>query len=288
MIRRMLKIFATVALLSPAGAQAEDKFFDSNGVKIRYSVEGSGEPVLLIHGFTVDLDANWRAPGLIAALTKTHQVIAYDNRGHGKSDKPHDPKQYGMEMVFDAVRLLDHLKINKAHVVGYSMGASIANKLLTTHPDRLISVTLGGNAGKLEGADFSLHDRMVEDLESGRGISGLLGRLTPPGRPKPTEEQLKAVNAALLANNDIKALAAVVRGLRQLAIPQKELKENKIPVLALIGSLDPLIKEVDLMSTQLAGMSTVVIEGADHMNTVGTPAFEKELNLFLNKHSISK
>src|SRR5947209_9838012 len=105
--KRLLVVFWTVALLTVCTARAEDQFFDSNGVKIRYVVEGSGEPVLLIHGFTVDLDRQWRAPGLIAALTKDHKVIAYDNRGHGKSDKPHEAKQYGLEMIEDAVRLLD-------------------------------------------------------------------------------------------------------------------------------------------------------------------------------------
>ena len=285
MINRFIRLFAAMTLFSPVSCFADDQFFDSNGVKIRYVVEGAGEPVVLIHGFTVDLDANWRAPGLIAELAKSHQVIAYDNRGHGKSDKPHDPKKYGMEMVADAVRLLDHLKIKKAHVVGYSMGASIANKLLTTHPDRLITVTLGGNAGKLEGADFSFHDRMVEDLENGRGLSSLLAILTPPGRPKPTEEQIQAINAVFTAANDTKALASVVRRLREISIPERKLKDNKIPVLGLIGSLDPLKKEVDLINSHTTAMTTVVIDGADHMNTVGNPQFSKELSAFLKKNS---
>src|SRR5881397_2402529 len=108
------------ALLAPAPALAQDQFFDSNGVKIRYTVEGQGEPVLLIHGFTADIEKQWGQPGVLKALAKDHRVIALDNRGHGKSGKPHDAKMYGKEMVEDAVRLLDHLKIAKAHVVGYS------------------------------------------------------------------------------------------------------------------------------------------------------------------------
>src|SRR6516164_1389375 len=124
--------FALLSFPSASWA-AEDQFFDSNGVKIRYTVQGQGEPVLLIHGFTANIEKNW-TPDLMKTLTKDFQVIALDNRGHGKSDKPHDPKKYGMEMAEDAVRLLDHLKIKKAHIVGYSMGAMITNKLMTTYP----------------------------------------------------------------------------------------------------------------------------------------------------------
>src|SRR5262245_47248426 len=117
--RRWFVVLWIVVLLSGCIAKAEDQYFDSNGVKIHFVVEGSGDPVLLIHGFTIDLERQWRAPGVIAALAKDHQVIAFDNRGHGKSDKPHEPKQYGLEMIEDAARLLDHLQIKRAYVVGY-------------------------------------------------------------------------------------------------------------------------------------------------------------------------
>src|SRR5438132_790893 len=134
MIRRtLIPGLVYLAFLAAPSLGAEDQFFNTNGVKIHYIVRGKGEPVVLIHGFTADIDRNWRtgfappgadnnrgAPRIIESLSKNYQVIALDNRGHGKSGKPHDPKQYGMEMVEDVVRLLDHLQIKKAHVVGYS------------------------------------------------------------------------------------------------------------------------------------------------------------------------
>src|SRR5215471_4661597 len=151
MSRFRLALVCCLFVLPAVGRGAEDATFDSNGVKIHYIVEGKGEPVLLIHGFTSSIQGQWGGAGIIKALAKDYRVIAYDNRGHGNSGKPHDPKQYGTEMVEDAVRLLDHLKIDKAHVVGYSMGATITCKLLVTHPDRLLSVTLGGSGGLREG-----------------------------------------------------------------------------------------------------------------------------------------
>src|SRR5205085_6565387 len=138
---------------------------DANGVKLRYQIEGQGEPVLLIHGFTANIEIQWGLPGIIAALSKDHQVICYDCRGHGRSGKPHDPKQYGMEMVEDAIRVLDHLKIQKAHVVGYSMGAMITCKLLVTHPDRLLSATLGGAGGLQVGGDLRFIDALSDSLD---------------------------------------------------------------------------------------------------------------------------
>src|SRR5450759_5091011 len=127
-----------------AGANAED--FVSKGVKLRYVVEGQGPPVVLIHGLTLDVESQWADPGIIKVLTPDYRVIAMDCRGHGKSGKPHEAAAYGIEMVEDVCRLLDHLKIKKAHIVGYSSGGSIALKLLMTHPERCASVILGDNA----------------------------------------------------------------------------------------------------------------------------------------------
>src|SRR5579883_1762190 len=122
--RFVFPLVACAALLSAARLPADtgaSQSFDSNGVKIHYTVEGKGEPVLLIHGFAANADFNWRQPGVIKALAENYKVIALDNRGHGQSGKPHDIAKYGEEMAEDAVRLLDHLGIKKAHIVGYSM-----------------------------------------------------------------------------------------------------------------------------------------------------------------------
>src|SRR5690242_4361625 len=102
-LRRALSV---LFFLAPALAFAQDQFFDSNGVRIRYVERGAGTPVLLIHGFSTNLDRTWIESGIFDNLAKDHRVIALDLRGHGKSDKPHDSKAYGAEMAQDAVRLL--------------------------------------------------------------------------------------------------------------------------------------------------------------------------------------
>jgi pimeloyl-ACP methyl ester carboxylesterase len=266
-------------------ARAEDRFFDSGGVKIHYTIEGNGEPVLLIHGFTANIQTQWGLPGIIRALADNYQVIAIDNRGHGKSDKPHDPKKYGQEMVEDAVRLLDHLKIKKVHVVGYSMGAMITSKLLATHPDRLLTATLGGSGGLREGRDLTFFNQLAESLEQGRGMGTLIEALTPPDRPKPTKEQLDAINTMLTLMNDTKALAAVARGFKELGVAEDKLKANRVPTLALIGGDDPLKQGVDALNGVMANLSVMVIEDTDHMTAFASPEFVKGLREFLEKHA---
>src|SRR5262249_27434528 len=118
--------------------------FDSNGVKIAYFTQGKGEPVVLIHGWLSSAGINWALPGISGALAKDYQVIALDVRGHGLSDKPTKEEASGPELIEDVVRLLDHLKIKKAHIVGYSMGGIIAGNFMAKYPDRVLSGTLGG------------------------------------------------------------------------------------------------------------------------------------------------
>jgi pimeloyl-ACP methyl ester carboxylesterase len=278
----------SVSVLLTSGVRAEDRYFDSNGVKLRYIVEGKGEPVLLIHGFTANIEMQWTMPGVTKSLAHDYQVIAFDNRGHGKSGKPHDPEKYGMQMVEDAVRLLDHLKIQKAHVVGYSMGAMITCKLLTTHPDRLLSATLGGAGGlrdvEKDSPEMQFFEQLGDSLARGKGFGPLIEVLTPPGQPKPTPDQIKQINTFLTALNDTKALAAVVQSWKDMMIPDAKLKSNEIPTLALVGSMDPLKRGIDALEGHLAHLQVVVLPGDDHISAFADPKFTSALKDFLAKH----
>ena len=148
--RRAFVLGAT--LLSAARAARafqRERVFDSAGVPIRFIEDGAGEAVILVHGYTSDAESQWVRSGFFAALAERFRAIAMDARGHGGSGKPHDPAAYGPEMGLDVVRLMDHLGIARAHVVGYSMGAHIVAQLLIARPERFLSATLGGAAGRL-------------------------------------------------------------------------------------------------------------------------------------------
>src|SRR5262249_39083839 len=124
-------------------------FTTSDGVKIHYIEAGkktaTGAPVILIHGYTGTARGNWFTNGVADALAGKHWVVAIDCRGHGKSDKPHDASKYGPRMSQDVIELMDHLKIDKAHVHGYSMGGMITGQLLAKHPERLLTAAFGGS-----------------------------------------------------------------------------------------------------------------------------------------------
>jgi pimeloyl-ACP methyl ester carboxylesterase len=287
MFRRTIVWAALVAtLLLVSRTTAEDATFDSNGVKIHYIVEGEGEPVLLIHGFAANIQMQWAAPGIISELKKNYQVIARDNRGHGKSDKPHDPKQYGPEMINDVIRLLDHLKLAKAHIVGYSMGGFMTNYLVNTHPDRVMTATLGGAGwAKADDEGVNFITRLAESLESGNGIGPLIERLTPEGQPQPDAKQLELINRMVMASNDPKALAACIRGMIGVTLTEEQLKANKVPTLALIGGADPLKLGVDELAQVMPNLRVEVIENADHMNAFTRPKFIGDLKGFLGDHS---
>ena len=198
----------------------EDEYFDSKGVKIRYIDVGRGEPVVLIHGFSSSLDANWGQTKVIDALAKDFRVVALDVRGHGKSDKPHDASSYGLAVVEDVTRLLDHLGIAKAHIVGCSMGGAITGKFITAHPDRVISAVFGGSAPRLgwnAQAERDSHE-LAESLEHGQGMRPLILRLAPPNEPKASDEAIEQQSRAIIGRNDPLALAAVQRGNKEQTV----------------------------------------------------------------------
>jgi pimeloyl-ACP methyl ester carboxylesterase len=281
--------------LAAAGLQAQapavkEPFFDSDGVKIHYTIQGKedGEPVLLIHGFSVNSEMNW-GPTL-KGLAKDYKLIAMDCRGHGGSEKPHDPKKYGPEMVKDAVRLLDHLKIDKAHVVGYSMGAGLTLQLAARYPERLRTATLGG-AGLPQPGREKMVEALADSLEQGKGFGPLVIALTPKDKPRPTEEQIKTIDAFLTAQNDTKALAAVLRGQlnnKDLALSEEKIKGIKVPMLALIGADDPLRPGVDELKKRLPEVKVVVIDKADHLTAFGRDEFVNGLKEFLDAHRAAK
>jgi pimeloyl-ACP methyl ester carboxylesterase len=283
--------FLVASIAAPAFAQ--DQFFDSNGVRIRYVERGAGEPVVLVHGYTQTLDSNWIDTGVFANLAKDHHVIAFDLRGHGKSGKPHDPAAYGREIVQDAIRLLDHLKIPQAHLVGYSLGASIVAKLLTTDPNRFLTATLGAGSGyrNWTAEDDKVTESWAAELETDVPFRRLVTGITPIDEPKRTEEDIRARSGALAAINDLKALAAYNRGgLRELEANDAEVAAIKVPVLGIVGSADGNLRGFRELQTLLPSLKLVVIDGATHAGdraAARRPEFVEAIRQFIDAHRAS-
>lgn len=280
------KSFAILALLVAAFASlplyAEDGYFDSDGVQIRYIESGEGEPVVLIHGFTSTAEGNWVAPGIYAKIAEKYHVIALDNRGHGKSGKPHGAEHYGAKMAKDVVNLLDHLGIEKAHVAGYSLGGFLTLNLIIDHPDRFLSAIIGG-AGWRSPDDADLGAPLADSLERGDGFGPLIEALTPEGDPKPSAEMIEGFNRMLSASNDVIALAGVIRGMAEWGVTADEMKNNKVPTIAIVGERDPLKEAADALTGRLGAFSGVeVTPDADHMSAMGHPDFAAAMLKFLD------
>ena len=264
----------------------EGHYFDSAGIRIHYSDEGQGVPVVLIHGFANPANLQWRRPGLIEALSKEYRVIALDVRGHGRSGKPHDPSQYGVQMVEDLVRLLDHLQIEKAHLVGYSMGGFITLKMAVLHADRVLSAAAcgaGWEKASQENRDFA--EAVAQAVENGES-GPLLKRLGIVDRPLSFLERL-ASRISLTYFNDPLALAAVARGANALALSEEELRSNTVPTLTIIGSKDGLLPDAQALTACMAHHELVVVEGKNHMNTDVSAEFLQTLRAFLARHTPS-
>jgi pimeloyl-ACP methyl ester carboxylesterase len=248
----LLAVTAVAASPSLAGAGGLSiKSFKSNGVNIVYATRGQGEPVVLIHGWLASAGLNWELPGISTALAKDFRVIQMDVRGHGLSDKPKKEELYAMELVEDVARLLDHLKIKKAHIVGYSMGGIIAAKFAVKHPGRVHSLTLGG-MGWLERGGV------------GQWFFDQIGKNNP--------------------NAD--ALALCGRSLAKLALSRDELKSIKAPVTVLVGDRDP-VKELYVKPLRAVRKDWPVVEirDADHLTCVVRPQFKEEIHRWLTKQS---
>ena len=170
--------------------------FAHDGVDIAFLDEGTGDPIVLVHGFASTAQVNWVYPGWVATLVKAgRRVIALDNRGHGGSSKLYDPAAYHSARMAEDVRaLLDHLDLGRADVMGYSMGARITAFFALAHPQRLRRAVFGGLGIHL--VDGGLPESIAEALEA----PSLADVHDPMGRMfRAFAEQTKS---------DLKALAA--------------------------------------------------------------------------------
>jgi pimeloyl-ACP methyl ester carboxylesterase len=265
---------AALTWCGPVGADALEArhgfFTASDGIKLHYLEAGRGSPVVLVHGYTGTAEGNWFRNGVAEALAKNHRVVAIDCRGHGKSDKPRDPAKYGPQMARDVIELIDHLKIDKAHVHGYSMGGLIVTQLLATAPERFITASYGGSG--VPEVDEKYKTEVPEDK---------------PG-PDPQESEAAAKLRAH-PERDQAALDAV----RQYPWKPGErttidLTQLKLPVLAINGEFDRPNAKTHRMRRELADFTAVVLPGKSHLTAIMAgyipPLYIDALVRFIDEH----
>jgi len=249
------------------------RHFNSNGIDIAFlderPDEEPGDPILLIHGFASNSRLNWVGTGWVAALRHAgHRVIAYDNRGHGESEKLYDPAYYEAPMMAeDARRLLDHLHIDRADVIGYSMGARIAAFLALNHPERVRSLVFGGlGIGMVRGVGDP--EPVAQALE----VAGLEDVVEPRARAfRKFADQSKS---------DRKALAACIRSSRR-RITEAEISTLRQPILIAVGSKDEIAGSPHELAALIPSAEVLEIPRRDHMTATGDRVFKEGVLEFL-------
>jgi pimeloyl-ACP methyl ester carboxylesterase len=265
-MNRRLVLFIVPALLLVAAAvnASNDKpseyyMTTSDGVKIHYYVMGKGTPIVLIHGYTGTAWGNWFANGIAQALAKNHMVVALDCRNHGKSDKP---VANGPGKAQDVVELMDHLKIKKAHIHGYSMGGAITAQLLAMIPDRFITASFGGSG--IPETDPAMKAKVPPDKE---------------GRDPQEDEALRTlrIHRAMdlgMSKEEAEKAAATPPARPALPAaasrpgPQLDLTRLNIPMLAINGEFDRPNAKTTRMAREVKNFTNVVLPGKSHLTAI--------------------
>ena len=248
-------------------------FFTSDGVRIAFvdfaPPGGEGEPIILVHGFASNHAVNW----VNTLWTKTlgaagFRVIALDNRGHGQSGKLYDPADYHTTvMAEDVRRLMDHLGIERADVMGYSMGARIAAHLALAHPDRTRSLLMGG---------LGIH--LVEGVGLPLGIADAMEAPSAAGLQDPTQRMFRLF--AEQTKSDLRALAACIRGSRQV-LSAEDVARITAPTLVSVGTKDPIAGSPHELAALMPNGRALDIPGRDHNLAVGDKTHKQGVLAFL-------
>ena len=244
--------------------------FDRDGVRLHYEVHGpaNGTPIVLVHGFASDYQLNWVGTRWQETLTGAgFMVVGLDCRGHGHSDKPHDPAAYRTEiMAADVVRLLDHVDVRQAAYLGYSMGARIGLQVAMDHPQRVTRAVLGGI-----------------------GTAGAIDRSEAIARAflagEPTEDPVAQTFykfASARPTNDLRALAACIQGLQPNADPAR-LARIRTPILIVAGDQDDIARGAPELVELVPTARLFTIAGRDHMSAVVAREFKQEALRFLEE-----
>jgi pimeloyl-ACP methyl ester carboxylesterase len=245
--------------------------FHHGAVEIAYLDEGEGDPIVLVHGFASSKNVNWVYPAWVSELKKDgRRVIALDLRGHGESSKLYDPEQYSIEIqAGDVLALMDHLKFERADIMGYSMGGRITAYLARYQPERLRSAILGGiGIGLIKGGG------------PGENVARALEAPSLDDVTDPVGRTFRAF--ADQTRSDRRALAACLRGSRRL-MTEQEAAGIAVPVLIAVGTKDEIAGSADELGKIIPGSQVLNIPNRDHMRAVGDKVYKAGVLQFLSR-----
>lgn len=215
------------------------------GCKIAYDVQGSGPAVVLQHGLLSNR-TTWLASGYVDALADSFTVVCVDSLGHGDSDKPADAAHYHREArAGDIVAVLDEERIERGHYIGYSMGGWIGSGMAVHHPDRLLSLTIGG---------WDPVGGVARDAPRPAGIDAFL-KLAKAAAPHLTS----------WVTDDVKpGLAACWEALSEVDGTEAALQSLTVPILLWAGTADACFEPAQRLAQNMPNISFHAVPG-DHV-----------------------
>lgn len=254
--------------------------FKSSGIELTFfeskpetKEEKQNETIVLVHGFASHSHMNWINTNWFSHLSEAgYHVISFDNRGHGQSETLYDVEKYGADlMAGDVKALLQHIGIEKAHIMGYSMGARISAFVARDYPEILKSV-----------------------IFAGMGLNMVRGM----GNPEPIARALEAKSSADVTNpaaqsfrqfaeqtkSDLKALAACIRSARN-PVTKEQLQQIAVPCLVAVGEKDVIAGAGSALVELIPGAEHLPIPKRDHMNAVGDKVYKEGVVKFLKSIS---
>ena len=251
-------------------------FIADDGVSLAYDDLGEGYPVILLHGFAADSRLNWQLTGWYSLLQEAgYRVIALDNRGHGKSDKPTDPEAYKPERIAaDVIGLMDELGLEHADLVGYSMGGRSAGWIVSRYPERFTAVVIGG---------VGLNLLKVGDPEywEARGFE-----LTADNRKTETlavPAMVPLYEKALKTGGRLAALSACLLGSFP-SMEKEEFADVDVPVLVIAGSKDTVSGSPIPLAEAIPRAQAVIVPGQSHLSVIRDRFFKGAVISFLGHY----
>ncbi|MFI5315394.1 MAG: alpha/beta fold hydrolase [Myxococcota bacterium] len=244
----------------------------SNGLWLHFEQDGdpSWPTLLLVHGFASSADDNWLATGWVKRFREAkRRTVRIDCRGHGRSEKPHDPAAYSLDLfAADIEEMLRYANARSVDLFGYSMGARISLHFLERKPSRLRSVILGG-----------IGENVLRGLPENDAIASALEASDPAKIASPVGRAFREF--AQSRGNDLRALAAIRRAPRPAGANRGALAALRLPALVWAGSEDALVGDMAGLAALIPGARTAVIPGADHLSAVSHPASAEAVLGFL-------
>ena len=252
--------------------------FQSAGLTLAYDdIRPAGAEsgtVVLVHGFATNRAENWRRLGWLGAFErKGWRTVALDLRGHGESDKPHDPALYARaDMAGDIIALMDHLGLKRADLMGYSLGAHLCLGAALSRPDRFANLILGGVGARM-----------------------LPGGAAPTVSPMTMGQAMRAEDPAAITDpilrgfrqfaddqgEDRLALAACAEGVAT-APSRDDLSALAIPTVVIAGSRDEIAGDPQALADAIPGARAVSLPACDHFSAIPHALFKAAVFDFLD------